>query len=119
MTTKDDAKNKGAKVPQDRAAKAEALGETIHVSFEVDGLEFSITVDQDDLDDADALDDFNINKMPGRLYRILAGEQREQIDKAFRDADAKGRVKVSDQAKFVVAAMQAVGQGKSSASPRS
>lgn len=115
-TTIDRAKEQGAKVPADRAAKAEATGDPIPVELDFNGETFAFVVDPDALDDADALEALQQN-MPSLMFRALTGEHEGEFRDRLRDEN--GRLRVSDLAKFVMAGMEAMRLGKSSASPRS
>lgn len=108
-TTAAKAKAAGAKVPADRAAKAEATGEPIEVAFDVDGIDFKFEIDPDALDDAEALEAME-NNIPTKMFAAIAGDHNEEFRDRLREES--GRLRVSSMAKFVAGAMQAIGQGK-------
>lgn len=121
MTTKTTAKTKttrekaieaGAKVPEDRAAKAEAKGDLIPVEIELDDVEgaFVFEINPDDLDDDEALEQFTLN-MPARMFRNLTGDKENEFIERLRDE--RGRIRTSTKFEFVVKAMEAAKQGKS------
>lgn len=109
-TTAEKAKAAGAKVPADRAAKAEATGAPIPVEITLHGVDFRFEIDPDALDDAEALEELQMN-MPRRMFQAIAGDRTGEFREALRDES--GRLRVTRLFEFVQAAMQAAGQGKS------
>lgn len=111
-SAREQAEAAGAKVPTDRAAKAEALDEPIPVSIELEGFDkpFEFDVDPEALDDADAVDAY-AQKNPSPMFRALTGEHAEKFRARLRDD--KGRVKLSTIFDFVNSTLEAVGAGKS------
>lgn len=110
-TTKGRAAAAGARVPTDRAAKAEATGELVEVT--VDG--FTLKVAPDWLDDDDVMTDVENGKPHLALAKITSGpDQVAKIRESLRGED--GVVKRSALLQFVLDVAEAAGQGKSSPS---
>lgn len=111
-TTREKAAEAGAKMPEDRAAKAEAKGEPIPVEITLDGVEgtFEFAIDPEELDDDEALEQFTMN-MPARMFRNVTGEKEAEFIERLRDE--RGRIRTSTKLEFVVKAMEAVRLGKS------
>lgn len=111
-SARDQAALAGAKVPEDRAAKAEAKDEPIDVTITIDGIDepFSFTIDPDDLDDDEALEAM-AQARPALMFRNLTGDREEEFVERLRDE--RGRVRTSRKVEFVMAAMEALKLGKS------
>lgn len=110
-TTMERAAGAGARVPADRAVKAEATGERVKVT--VEGFEFEF--DPDVFDDDDLMTDLEHGNPHRALLAISSGpEQVEKIRNELRGEN--GVLKRSDLLNVVVGALEAAGQGKSSPS---
>lgn len=104
-TTRQKAAEAGAKVPEDRAAKAEATGEAVDVT--VFGVELSI--ERDVVDDYEAIELLAQN-VPTRMFSLIAGDREEEIRDALREPS--GKLRASKILSFVLEVLQAVGAGK-------
>lgn len=111
-TAREQAEEAGAKVPADRAAKAEAKNEIIPVTITLDGIDepFELAVDTDELDDDEALEEWS-KKMPARMFRNIAGDREAEFIERLRDE--RGKIRTSTKVEFVVKVMEAIQQGKS------
>lgn len=92
----------GARRPADHQSAKEDVEGPQDQTFEHDGVEYVVSADA--LDDAELLEHFTTNNFVGALMKLLGLEQWVQWKEKNRDEET-GRVKASDAAKFLTAAM--------------
>lgn len=107
-TTREKAAAAGARVPQDRAQKAEATGEFVVLNV----LDVDVTVDPEALDDYDAVEAF-ADGDPRPFLRIIAGSEEREKEILQELREESGRLRASVVGEFIMTVLKEAGQGKS------